>query len=535
MAAVGHLEDPVPRSNDLQMVTADRARAVADRRLSISAGTWHGFVGAAGSVAASTLISALLFGRTNLSNVAIVYVLCIVLVSLRYSYRPALFAAVLSALLLDFAFTEPYWRLTIADSREAVTVAVMFVAGVIIASLTKRVRDQATLALRRETVTSLLYAMSRDLADTVGSEMMLHVATLHLYEAFGAPVAVLMPDSTGVLENALNGARTFDLGTIDRQAAEWAWREQRSAGSRTKTLSEADALFLPLHGSRGRVGVLGVKLGGAQPVDPWQLQLLRTFAAQLGSALERAQLAETAQRVQIQIEAERMRSSLLSSVSHDLRTPLGVITGATGTLLEHERYLAPEARHDLLESVHEEAERLNRLVGNLLDMTKLASGTLQPKKEWHPLDEIVGVAMNRVEHRLGGREVTIVLPRDLPPLPVDAVLVEQVLINLLENAIKYTPPGTALEIMAQRAGDAVEVAVADRGPGVPLGERLQIFDKFYRFNPDPLVGGAGLGLAICRGMVEAHGGRIWVEDREGGGAVFRFTIPIEIGQSPIAA
>jgi two-component system sensor histidine kinase KdpD len=174
------LEDSVQRSNDLQTVTTDRARAVSDLRLSISARTWHGFVGAAGAVAGSTLISALLFGRTNLSDVAIVYVLCIVLVSLRYSYRPALFAAVLSALLLDFAFTEPYWRLTIADPREAVTVAVMFVAGVIIASLTKRVRDQATLAQRRETITALLYAMSRDLADTVGIEMMLHVATLHL-------------------------------------------------------------------------------------------------------------------------------------------------------------------------------------------------------------------------------------------------------------------------------------------------------------------------------------------------------------------
>ncbi|HTA88827.1 MAG TPA: ATP-binding protein [Polyangiaceae bacterium] len=523
------------KSNDPQMVTADRARAVSELRSSISARTWHGFAGAAGAVAAATLISVVLFGRTSLSNVAIVYVLCIVLVSLRYSYRPALFAAVLSALLLDFAFTQPYWRLSIADPREGVTIAVMFIAGVIIASLTKRVRDQATLAQRRETVTSLLYAMSRDLADTVGIELMLHVAKLHLHQAFGAPIAILMPDSTGMLANAHNDARTFELSSSDREAAEWAWRQQRNAGWGTDTSPQADALFLPLGGSLGRVGALGIKLAGVQPLDPWQLQLLRTFAAQLGSALERAQLAETAQRAQIQIQAERMRSSLLSSVSHDLRTPLGVITGAAGTLLEHEQYLAPEARHDLLESVHEQAERLNRLVANLLDMTKLASGTLQPQKEWHPLDELVGVAMNQVEHHLGGREVKIALPPDLPPLPVDAILMEQVLINLLENALKYTPPESGLEITARRAEEAVEVAIADRGPGVPLGEHLQVFDKFYRFNPNRSVGGAGLGLAICRGMVEAHGGRIWVEDREGGGAVFRFTIPIEEGPSPVAA
>ncbi len=515
----------MPKSDDLRMVTSDRARAVSDLRLSVGARTWHGFVGAAGAVAASTLISAWLFGRTNLSNVAIVYLVCIVLVSLRYSYRPALFAAVLSALLLDFGFTQPYWHLSIADPREAITVAVLFVAGVIIASLTRRVRDQTTLAQRRETITSLLYAMSRDLADTVGIELMLHVAKLHLHDAFRAPIAILMPSSSGGLESAHSDARTFELSTIDRQAAEWAWRQQQGAGWGTHTLPEADALFLPLGGSLGRVGALGIKLAGARPLDPWQLQLLRTFAAQLGSALERAQLAEAAQLAQIQIQAERLRSSLLSSVSHDLRTPLGVITGATGTLLEHERYLAPEARRDLLESVHEEAERLNRLVGNLLDMTKLASGTLLPQKELHPLDEIVGVTMNQVEHRLGGREVKIVLPADLPPLPVDAVLMEQVLINLLENALKYTPPGSVLEITARRTKDAVEVAVADRGPGVPLGEHLQIFDKFYRLSPTRSVGGAGLGLAICRGMVEAHGGRIWVEDREGGGAIFRFTIP----------
>jgi two-component system sensor histidine kinase KdpD len=214
-------------------------------------------------------------------------------------------------------------------------------------------------------------------------------------------------------------------------------------------------------------------------------------------------------------------------VSHDLRTPLGVITGATSTLLADEAKLSPEARHDLLETAHEEAERLNRLVRNLLDMTRIASGALKPKKEWHPLDEIIGVALHRLDARLDGREVKVDLPPDLPPVPLDPVLIEQVLLNLLENALKYTPPGSALEISARSRPGAVDIALCDRGPGVPREERDHVFEKFYRLKRESAGGGAGLGLAICRGVVEAHGGKIWVEDREGGGSAFRLTLPID--------
>ena len=522
------------KDNRLHLVSPRPTQALCVGRSSKGVRRWYGFAAAAAAVAISTLFSAVLFGRTNLPNVAIVYLLCVVLVSLRYSYRPALLAAVLSALLLDLAFTQPYWELTVTDPREATTVAVLFVAGLLIASLTKRVREQGTIAQRREAVATLLYAMSQDLADAIGREAIVLVAKRHLQQAFDAPITVLVPSANGALEDA-DGASTLEPGSLNRRAAEWAWAQQRSAGRGTETFSNADALFAPLRGSRGKVGAVGVQLRGDRPVDSSQMQLLCTLAAQLGSALERAQLAETAQRTQVQVEVERLRSSLLSSVSHDLRTPLGVITGATETLLQHEGLLDSKARRELLESAHEEAERLNRLVGNLLDMTQLTSGTVCPKKEWHPLDEIVGVALNRLERQLAQREVEIVLPLDLPPLPVDAVLVEQVLINLLENAIKYTPPGSALQLSARCVSGAVEIALADRGAGVPGAERLQIFDKFYRIQADPAVGGAGLGLAICRGVVEVHGGHIWVEERDGGGAVFRFTIPVDVGQPPIAA
>lgn len=516
----------MPTKNDSYLVSTERDPAMAGTGSSRRARQWHRFAGAIGAVGFATLASAALFGRTNLSNVTVGYVLCIVLVSLFYGYGPALLAAVLSALLLDLGFTAPYWQLTISNPREATTVVVMFVAGVIIASLTKRVREQAKMAEQREFATALLYAMSRDLVDAVGADATRRVAVRHLYEAFGTPVALMLPDSNGALMNAASGPSVFELNTVDQQVVDWAWRQERAAGWGTEMFPGADSRFLLLRGSRGKVGLLGIKRDKRRHVDPSQLQLLGTYAAQVGSALERVQLADAARRAEVEIETERLRSSLLSSVSHDLRTPLGVITGATGTLLQHEQYLAPEVRKDLLQSAHEEAERLNRLVGNLLDMTKLSSGTLRPNKEWHPLDEVVGVALDRVEPRLDGREVTVVLPSDLPPLPMDAVLIGQVLINLLENAIKYTPRGTPFEISARTTTGAVEIAIADRGPGVPIGERAHIFDKFYRIQPNRSDGGAGLGLAICRGIVESHGGRIWVDDRDGGGAVFRLSLPL---------
>jgi two-component system sensor histidine kinase KdpD len=485
-------------------------------------------VAASAASALTTLFVLTAFGQTHLSDAVMLYLLSVVLISLRYGQGAALLTVLFNVVALDLLFIEPYFSFAVADPRDGVTLAVMFVVALVVASLTKRVRDQADAARSREVRTAVLYAMSRELAGTTGIETMLRIAARHLHDAFGCAVAVLVPGAGG-LRSAVHSPRTFEIDDHDGLIAEWVWQNERAAGWGTDEFSAAEALFLLLRGSRGKVGILALKPPKRRPFDAGLLQLVRTFAAQLGSALERGQLAEAAHRAEVQIETERLRSSLLSAVSHDLRTPLGVITGATSTLLQDERFLDPEARRELLESAHEEAERLNRLVGNLLDMTRVASGALRPKKEWHPLDEIVGVALNRLEERLNGREVEVDLPADLPPLPIDAVLIEQVLINLLENALKYTPRGSPIAISAEREGSGVRIDVADRGPGVPERERSLIFEKFYRSKPDVSDGGAGLGLAICCGVVEAHGGKIWVEAREGGGARFRFWLPLDGG------
>jgi two-component system sensor histidine kinase KdpD len=274
--------------------------------------------------------------------------------------------------------------------------------------------------------------------------------------------------------------------------------------------------------------VLGVKPDNAHRLeDVEQRTLLDVFAAQIASALERSRLAEQAQQAQVQIEAERLRSSLLSSVSHDLRTPLSVITGSASALLQSDPPLEAEARRDLIETIHEEGQRLNRLVRNLLDMTRLASGAVKVAKEWQPIEGVIGAALGRLDEVLAGRKIAVGVAPDLPPVPIDDLLIEQVLINLLENAAKYAPAGTPIDIDAHLDVDKLVVSVADRGPGIPSELAERIFEKFYRLPREGAGGGAGLGLAICRGIVEAHGGRIWADSREGGGTVFRFALPIE--------
>jgi two-component system sensor histidine kinase KdpD len=264
---------------------------------------------------------------------------------------------------------------------------------------------------------------------------------------------------------------------------------------------------------------------------PEQLHQLETFVSQTALAIERAQLADEAQQAQVRIETEQMRNSLLSSVSHDLRTPLATITGVTGSLIDGREALDAGTRRELLEMAHEEAQRLSRLVDNLLEMTRIDAGAVWVHKEWQPLEEVLGVALNRLETPLANRIVPVNLPPDLPLVPLDGILIEQVLVNLVENALKHTQPNSPIEISARASRQGVTFEVADRGPGLPPGDEQRVFEKFYRVSSTSKSGGTGLGLTICKGIVEAHGGRIWAENRPGGGAIFRFTLPFD-GEPP---
>jgi two-component system sensor histidine kinase KdpD len=302
----------------------------------------------------------------------------------------------------------------------------------------------------------------------------------------------------------------------------------------TDTLPGAAAVYVPLRGSQAVLGVLGVRpQASLLPLTPDHMDLLETLASQAASALERVRLAGDAEGARVEAEAERLRSTLLSSVSHDFRTPLAAITGAASGLLG-DASLTGETRADLARTIYEEAERLNRLVANLLDMTRLESGSLRLRKEWHSLEELVGAAAGRIEKLLAGRRLRVTLPPDLPLVSVDAVLIEQLLFNLLENAVRHTPPDTTIAVMAAAREGELLVSVANDGPALPPGDEERIFDKFYR-RPAPAPGGTGvgLGLAIGRAIVKAHGGRIWAENLPARGVAFRFALPAG-GAAPAA-
>lgn len=469
------------------------------------------------------------------ANVIMIYLLGVVVAAMRLGRGPAILTSVLSVAAFDFFFVHPFLTFAVSDTQYLVTFLVMLTVALVISTLMTRLRQQAEAARERERRTVALYAMSRDLASTRGTETLLQAAESHIADLFESQVAVLLPDEAGSLTSRSQTPGTSIRDTREQQAARWVYDHGQKAGLGTHTFSDVGWLYLPLLASHGSVGVLGVRpKPGRHALAPEQMHLLETFANQTALAIERARLAEEAERTRVQVEAERLRSTLLSSISHDLRTPLASITGATSTLLEARESLDPLIRRELTQTAYEEAERLNRLVGNLLDMTRLESGAVQVRKEWQLLEEVIGAALARLDRQLLDHPVTTHLPADLPLVSLDGVLIEQVVINLLENAVKYTPPGSPIALSASALSDTVTVEVRDSGPGVPVGSEQRIFEKFHRAGPRSAPGGAGLGLAICRAIVQAHGGRIWAENRPSGGLSIAFALPIE-GRPPEVA
>jgi two-component system sensor histidine kinase KdpD len=488
---------------------------------------WRGHGQAAAITALSTVVAWLMFPYFAPANLIMVYLLGTVLAAARLGRGPAILASVLSVAAFDFFFVPPYLTFAVSDTQYIVTFAVMLLVAIVIGTLTARIRDQAEAARQRERRTAALYAMTRDLVSRQAHDELLRAAAGHIAEVFGRSVAVLLPAPGGHLVRRTGALDVGPEGGSELAVARWVQEHGQVAGHGSATLPGARALYLPLRGARGTVGVLGIEPRAGEGLSaPEQLHLLETFAAQTALAIERVALVEEAQQARVQSETERLRNSLLSAVSHDLRTPLATITGSASALVEQEAQLDASTRRELAQAIQEEADRLNRLVHNLLDMTRLESGGVRVSKDWHSLEEIVGSALARIEKSLGQRRVVIDLPPDLPLVPLDPLLIEQVLINLVDNAIKYTPETSPVEISACVEDQTVRVAVADRGPGLAPGEEAHVFEKFFRGHEGGTRSGAGLGLAIARGMVEAHGGRISAEPRPGGGALFRFTLPL---------
>ena len=503
-------------------------RKAAFPKLAPQKKTMTGYVMAALITMGSTLLAYPLFGKFELANLIMIFLLGVVVVAMRFGRNPSIFASVFGAATFDFLFVPPYHSFSVSDGQYLITLLAMLIVGILISSLMANVRSQAKVAGHRERRAIVLYAMSKELAASQSEDEIVRTAIRHLYTEFSSQNVILFPDTNGRVVYPEDLAMPESLHSADLSVAQWVMDHNEIAGQGTNTLPGAQAIYFPLSSKEAVLGVLVLLPVNLRRIFlPEQRKLLDTFLGQIAQAITRVRLTEQARKTQIEIEAERLRNSLLSSISHDLRTPLATIVGSASTLVEEDGTLADKEKHDLSCAIYDEAQRMSSLINNILDMARLDAGAIQLNKEWYPLEEIIGVVLNRLQKHLEDRQVTVKLPVGIPLIFVDTVMIEQVLMNLLENALRYTPEKSPISITAESHLSAMKISVADKGVGIPKGSEDKLFEKFYRVKNEAAQSGVGLGLAICRAIIEAHGGTISAKNLLTGGAVFSFVIPVD--------
>ncbi|CAM2188045.1 sensor histidine kinase KdpD [Burkholderia cepacia] len=505
---------------------------------------------AAAICAAITVVASLVSERLDLTNLVMLYLLGVVFSAVRLGRGPGVLQSFLSVAAFDFFFVPPRMSFSVSDTQYLLTFFGMLLTSLVISHLTSTLTRQASVAQRRERRTGAIYAMARELGAALTTEQIVEIGSRHVGEVFRARVAFLLPDSADKVRQKIeepDAAVTLTGADLDSDVGQWVYDQQKPAGRGTDTLPATVALYLPLKAPMRTRGVLAVASREPRELEvPEQQRMLDAFAAQIALALERVHYVEIARDALVNMESERLRNSLLSAISHDLRTPLTTIVGFSsmlangraaaqgGDVAAAERFAQREG--ELVDAIHDEALRMTGIVTNLLDMARLQAGSLQLKRQWSLLEETVGAALAACKRVLSRHPARVVLPADLPLLQMDAVLMERLFTNLFENAAKYTPPDTPLEIGAERVTDDglpfVRVHVDDHGPGLPAGMETRIFDKFTRGEKESATPGIGLGLAICRAIVEAHGGKIGALNRTAPdghvtGARFWFTLPVE--------
>ena len=516
-----------------QPAAAPAVRGAAAAAAPVSTGIrWDRYAEAAAITGLCTLLAFVMYPHFDLSNLVMIYLLGVTVAGLRLGRGPSALTAVLNVAAFDFFFVPPRYSFAVSDVQYLVTFGAMVTIALVIATLTASVRQQTRVAGARERRTALLYAMSRELAATRGIANMARVAVRHVAEVFECQAVVLLPAAGGKLRYPTDPPLESSFRHADLAVAQWVADHGRRAGLGSDTLPGARGLYVPL-GDEGRtVGVLGVLPSNPRRVLlPEQSHLLGTFAGQIALALERARLAEVAEQSSLAAEREKLRNTLLASISHDLRTPLAVIAGAGSTLAQHGASLDEATRHELARSVEGKALEMSELVSNVLDLVRFESGQAALRRDWQTLDDLIGTALAANADRLAAHPVELRLAADLPPVWVDATLIVQVFTNLFDNVSKYTPSGTRITVSAVAEPDRefVRVMVDDEGPGLPGGDPARLFEKFQRGHDEGTVAGVGLGLAICQAIVHAHGGEIEAQRREGGGARFVFTLPTTEG------
>ncbi|MGC8669176.1 MAG: DUF4118 domain-containing protein [Chthonomonadales bacterium] len=472
------------------------------------------------------------------ANLIMLYLAVVVMAALYLGRGPSILASALSVAAFDFLFVPPRFSLAFSDTQYALTFLGLFTVSLVISTLAAQVAHQVRAAQQREAETYEVYSLSRDLAAATDAAAVFQAVSERIVQTFGYGVVIFVParrrsDSDTGLE-VYRATPSLPLDANELAVADWAFKHGQPAGEGTDTLPGAALRYLPMVTARGTLGVLGVRRGDAPgPEPPDRRRLLEAFVSLAALAFERVRLAEQARQVEMLSATEKLQTALLNSVSHELRTPLASITGILSSLRQRRQgekeagpMLDAATREELLQTAWDEAERLNRLVANLLDMSRLRAGALRIKEEPCDVQDAVGAALADLGERLKGRPVSVQIPPDFPLVLADLVLLVRVLVNLLDNAVKYSPPGSPVEITATTDGGMAVLSVADRGKGIPHGDLEGVFDTFRRANSDEGQIGIGLGLSISKGIVEAHGGRIWAEGRPGGGTIVSLALPL---------
>ena len=486
------------------------------------------YAAALAAIAVALAVGKLILPLVGIETVDLVFLTSIVAVAVRFGLWPSLLASVVASLCYNFFFMQPLYTLTIGDPTNVAAFVFFVIMAMLVSNVAARVRTQAVVAASRARTTEALYSFSRKLAGVGTLDDVLWATAYQTALMLDVRVVLLLPEDGAIAVKA--GYPPEDrLDEADLAAARWAWQNDRSAGRGADTLPGAKWLFLPMRTGRGPIGVVGIDSDRPGPLfTPDQRRLLDALIDQSALAIERVHLVEDMDRARRSIETDRLRSALLTSISHDLKTPLAAVLGSAGTLRDLAGKLSEAEKTDLLATIIDEAERLNRFIANLLDMTRLESGAVAPNLALHDVGEVIGSALRRATKILAQHRIDVTLARDLPMVALDAVLFEQVLFNLLDNAAKYAPPDTTIRIQTFRDDDKVCVQVADEGNGIAPADLEQIFDKFYRAKKtDQVRAGTGLGLAISRGFVEAMNGTIAASNRpDRPGAVFTIRLPI---------
>lgn len=490
----------------------------------IVVGSHWRYAWAAAASLATALVTTPLLKWLDLANIVMLFLLTVVLVAVRFGRGPAVLSAVISVLAFDFFFVQPHFSFAVSDVQYLITFAVMLAVGLIIGQLTAGLRFQARVSTHRESRSRALYEFARALSGVLATEQIFETTRSHLERTFRAKVLLLLPDDSGRLQLPSNVKELPDA--VDLAIAQWAFDRATPAGIGTDTLPNSDFFYMPLIAPMRTRGVLVLQPEGRRWIlIPEQRQQLDTFAALAAIALERVHYIEVAQKALVGIESERLRNSLLSALSHDLRTPLTSLVGLSESLTRAKPPL-PEAQLSVAQALHSEALRMSNLVANLLDMARIQSGEVKLNLQWQPLEEVVGSALHASASYLSKHTVETRIPLGLPLVQIDSILIERVLCNLIENATKYTPPGSLIVLIAEVNGSMLDISVRDNGPGLPSGKEDSLFEKFTRGEKESTTPGVGLGLAICKAIVQAHGGKIRGAKAPEGGAAIVFSIPL---------